>query len=139
MAGELRVGLVQLRAARSKEEARERIVALLSRSRVEADLLAFPEYSMMDPTGAPPSRVAEAAEPLDGPWVEMGARLASEYSAYVVLTLFEKGERKPYNSAVLVKPSGDVALVYRKLHLFDAYGYRESDYFEPGSVVPDPV
>jgi predicted amidohydrolase len=135
----LRIGLVQLRARRSKSESREAIKALLERSRVEADLIALPEYAMFDPTGVPPEHVAREAEQLDGPWVDFISWLAGQYSAYVVATLFEAGPRKPYNTAIVVSPGGSVVYTYRKLHLFDAYGYRESSYFTPGSTAPKPV
>lgn len=127
-----------MEAARSKEEARRGIERLLASARVEADVIAMPEYAMFDPTGLPPSRVAREAEPLDGPWVDFAASIAAQYSAYVVATMFEAAAPRPYNTAVVVSPGGGVVAVYRKLHLFDAYGYRESDYFQPGRAPPRP-
>ncbi len=136
---ELRLGLVQIAAPRSKSEAREKVRRLLGRARVEADIIAFPEYMMFDPTGLPPEKVAAEAEPLEGPWIDFVASLASEYSAYVLATMYEHAVPKPFNTAVLVAPNGHTLLVYRKTHLFDAYGYRESSYFQPGPGPSKPV
>ncbi|ABM81482.1 carbon-nitrogen hydrolase family protein [Hyperthermus butylicus] len=134
----LTIALLQFGATHSKEESLERIRKLISRyERIvsEADLLLVPEYSMADPTGQPPEAIAAIAEPLEGPWIGFFARLAREYSVHVVATLYEKSKAggKPYNTAALIAPTGELLAVYRKIHLFDAYGYRESDYFMPGA------
>ncbi len=41
--------------------------------------------------------------------------------------------RRVRNTVVAVDASGVVA-VYRKLHLYDAFGQRESDWVEPGEL-----
>ena len=134
MTHSLRVALLQLGATRSKEESLKRIKQLLSRvAKEEPDLVALPEYSMMDPTGLGPDEVLRVAEPLDGPWARFFENAASEHGFHIVFTMFEKREgfSKAFNTAVLVGPRGP-GIVYRKTHLFDAMGYRESDLFEKG-------
>ncbi len=49
-----------------------------------------------------------------------------------------------YNTSALISPRGDLAAVYRKLHLFDVdipdgARYRESEQVAPGDAVPRPV
>jgi predicted amidohydrolase len=45
------------------------------------------------------------------------------------------GERtRPANTLLAVGPAGDQAAVYRKVHLYDAFGYRESDVLAGGPV-----
>jgi predicted amidohydrolase len=39
------------------------------------------------------------------------------------------------NTLVAVAPSGDLVAVYRKQHLYDAFGSRESDWVVPGEIV----
>ncbi len=140
MARSLRIGVVQATSAKTKQESLRRINSLLSRNRVEADLLVFPEYLMADPTGEKPEFVAGVAEELNGEWIQFFQEIAREYSVYIVASMFEKNSRsKPYNTVFVLDSSGAIISTYRKIHLFNAYGYRESDYFEPGGEIPSPV
>ncbi len=134
-----RLVLLQLTPRDSKEEQLHAIEALASRAR-PGSIIAVPEYAMLDPTGRDPGEVARAAEDLDGPWLSRLRGLARRLESCLVATMFERGPRgKPYNTVVLVDERGEVAGVYRKNLLFDALGYRESDYFEPGPEPPRPV
>jgi predicted amidohydrolase len=102
-----------------------------------ARLVVFPEYSsfFVDPVGAP---FLEAAEPLDGPFVEALTRLAGELNVHIVAGMAEhvaSGSRF-FNTVVAVAPEDGVVATYRKQHLYDAFGGRESDWVEPGPIEP---
>jgi predicted amidohydrolase len=100
-------------------------------------LVVLPEYaSGYDPRGVG----AEHAEPLDGPFVTRLRELAREHGVAVVAgtTLPGAGERA-VNAVVAVHADGGVAGVYRKVHLFDAFGTRESDRLEPGPADAPPL
>ena len=128
------MALLQLSASRGKEESRERIRRLVeSVARYEPDLVVLPEYSMFDPTGLSVEEVYSGAEPLEGEWTRFFMGLVEEYGFHIVYTMFERreGYSKAFNTAVLLGPKGFL-LVYRKTHLFDALGYRESSVFEAG-------
>lgn len=98
-----------------------------------ARLVVFPEYSsyFTDPLGA---SFARNAEPLDGDFVSAVAAAARDHDVHVVAGLVESSsERHRFqNTLVAVDPTGDVAAVYRKQHLYDAFGSRESDWVVPG-------
>ena len=99
----------------------------------EADLVLLPEYSLFDPTGLPAEEVWQRATTLED-FVERLGRIASRSGAHVVGAFLERGPRpRVYNTTALVSPSGALIGIYRKTHLFDAYGYRESDVVEPGA------
>ncbi|MEB3851912.1 MAG: carbon-nitrogen hydrolase family protein [Desulfurococcales archaeon] len=135
------IGLIQLEASPSKSVSLERLRGLAGRVR-EATIIAMPEYAMLDPTDTPLERLRSEAESVEepGPWLREAERLASEHSACVVATFFEPApDGRVYNSAAVIRPSGGVAGVYRKTHLFDAYGYRESAKIAPGESVFEPV
>ena len=54
----------------------------------------------------------------------------------MVASLFEPApDGRVYNTTVGYAADGSLAAVYRKIHLFDALGYRESDSVAPGSQV----
>lgn len=132
MSRSLRVGILQFGSSREKARNLEKVFSLLRK--VEADVVVLPEYSMFPMEGRAPSEVYEDSEGLDGPWVAEFGRFARENSTYVLVTLLERASYpKVYNTAALVSPEGRVATAYRKIHLFDALGARESDYVVPGS------
>jgi len=75
-----------------------------------------------------------AAEPLDGPFCD-GLSLAARTSGIAVIAgIFEPAEGGlVYNTAVAFDAAGQLVAAYRKIHLFDALGQRESDSVAPGS------
>lgn len=97
-----------------------------------ARVLVFPEYSsyFVDPFD---ESLAENAQELDGPFVQALAGIAAQNELTVVAGLLERAGdgRRVHNTAVAVDASGLVAH-YRKIHLYDAFGQRESDWVEPG-------
>jgi len=83
-----------------------------------------------------------AAEPLDGPAVEWAREIARELEIDLVAgSIVEQppGGEKLANTSVHVNPRGEVAAVYRKVHMFDVEiegrSYRESDLEDPGDEV----
>jgi deaminated glutathione amidase len=62
------------------------------------------------------------AQSLDGPWVQRLAALARQHEITLLLgSLPEKipGDRKVYNTSVLLGARGEILASYRKIHLFD--------------------
>lgn len=96
-------------------------------------LVTFPEYSsyFVDPFD---ESLAVHAQDLDGPFVRSLQRIADSYDVVVVAGLLEKAgdARRVRNTVVAVDASGLLAH-YRKLHLYDAFGQRESDWVEAGA------
>jgi deaminated glutathione amidase len=83
-----------------------------------------------------------AAEPLDGPAIEWARRIARELCVDLVAgSIVERisGREKLANTSVHVNPEGEIAAVYRKVHMFDVEiegrSYRESDLEDPGDEV----
>lgn len=101
-----------------------------------ARVVVFPEYSsyFVDPFD---TTLAENAEDLDGPFTAALRALASELDVVVVAGLLERADdgRRVRNAVVAVAADG-IRAVYRKLHLYDAFGQRESDWVEPGRIAP---
>jgi predicted amidohydrolase len=101
-----------------------------------ARVVVFPEYSsyFVDPFDA---TLAENAEDLEGPFTSALTALAAELDVVVVAGLLEKADdgRRVRNAVVAVAADG-IRAVYRKLHLYDAFGQRESDWVAPGEIAP---
>ena len=95
-----------------------------------ADLVVFPEATM----ACFGTRLREIAEPLDGPFAD-GVRVAARaHGVTVVVGMFEPADDgRVHNTLLAVGPrveGGEAA--YRKIHLYDAFGSRESAVVCPG-------
>jgi predicted amidohydrolase len=134
----MRIAVAQLSATMSKPANLERIAELTARAAdAGARLVVFPEGAMCD-FGTKTDDIHSTAEPLDGHFVQALSKLADRFDLTVVAGMFESipGEHLIYNSAVVVAPSAGLAGVYRKRHLFDAFGEIESERFLAGEADP---
>ncbi|MFG3258840.1 carbon-nitrogen hydrolase family protein [Streptomyces sp. NPDC048172] len=95
-----------------------------------ARLVVFPE-STMARFGAP---LAEVAEPLDGPWATAVRGIAEETGTVVVVGMFTPAPGgRVANTLLATGPGVDAS--YDKIHLYDAFGFTESEQVAPGSEV----
>ncbi|MFI8631720.1 carbon-nitrogen hydrolase family protein [Microbacterium sp. NPDC077663] len=131
------VGLAVAQFAPSADESAnlDAIGELVARARDRgARVVLLPEYSsyFVDPFDA---SLAAHAQDLDGPFVSALARLAARHEVHIVAGLVERASSgdRVRNTVVAVDADGVVAR-YRKLHLYDAFGQRESDWVEPGEI-----
>lgn len=94
-----------------------------------ASLVIFPENAMYSDPEHSPERRKSAAEPLTGRFVEQLAAAAQAEGIAVLagMTEMADGDERSFNTLVYITPSDGLAAHYRKLHLYDAFGYRESD------------
>lgn len=126
----MRIALCQIPVGDDPKENLEQACAALA-SVPDADLALFPEATQVR-FGA---ELATAAEPLDGPWVTALAGAARKQGTAVIAGVFEPAPGgRVYNTAVAIDGSGALAGSYRKIHLFDAFGDRESDRVAPGGA-----
>ncbi|HLK95155.1 MAG TPA: carbon-nitrogen hydrolase family protein [Nocardioidaceae bacterium] len=137
----VRVALVQTAAGTDSAAQRESVRAwcdrILGQPGPAADLVVLPEAVMHD-FGSSDHDVAAVAEPLDGPFVSLLAEQAARLGAVVVAGMFERADDggRPYNSLAAVGPDGSLMGVSRKVHMYDSFGYRESDRLQAGPVKP---
>ncbi len=130
----LRVGIVQFAPGSDAGRNREYLHVPLLGSAV-ADVVVLPEYSAFFHPDA--AKRAEGAEPLDGPFVNFIMGHAKKSGATIIAGFLEKSGDKVFNTVIAVGPSGLLGR-YRKIHLYDAFGARESDFISAGSP-SDPV
>jgi len=110
------------------------VLSALESEGEQCDLVVFPEYCMGYPENAlSRDYLREIAEPLGGDFVRKAAAKSAEKQMAVVLPIHEKGDGGAlFNTAVIID-RGKVLGGYRKIHMFDAFGFRESDLFQSGS------
>ena len=99
-----------------------------------ATLVVLPEYSSwFDPEPGPEWR--EAAEESDGAFGAALAALAREHRVHLVAGMIQPASgQRVFNTVIAMDATGRLVAGYRKLHLYDAFGYRESDWVEPGPI-----
>jgi len=126
------VVLVQTTSELDPEANRVRLDALTPHA--DADLVVFPEAFARD-FGQPGTTLAAFAEPLDGPFATEVARVAADRGSTLVAGMFEPSAdpERPFNTLVI---RGRVDTAYRKIHLYDSFGYRESDRLAKGEIEP---
>jgi deaminated glutathione amidase len=128
---QLRVSLVQRTASPDPEVNRAAVAECVG---ADTDLVVFPEANARD-FGTPGSDVSAFAEALDGPFATEVATAAKRHATTIVAGMFETGPdpARPYNTLVV---RGAAEAAYRKVHLYDSFGFRESDRLTAGPIEP---
>lgn len=119
----MRVALCQI-AATSDPGANLDLVAdgIATAAEEGARLVVFPEAAM----ASFGTRLVEVAEPVDGPWATRVRHLAAGAGVVVVVGMFTPaGDGRVHNTLLATGPG--IEAHYDKVHLFDAFGARESD------------
>lgn len=90
-------------------------------------MVVFPE-AMMRRFGVP---LRDVAEPVDGPWATSVRAIAAELGITIVAGMFTPdGDARVRNTLLITGPGIEAS--YDKIHLFDAFGFAESDTVAPG-------
>lgn len=138
-----KVAIVQFKASTNKNKNLETILNYIKKaSKQGAKLCAFPEFMMFYTTSSQtPTQLAMLAEKINGPFVTYVAKAAKKNSIQVVGTFYEKSNKKNrvYDTSFIVNNSGKIISKYRKIHLYNALGFRESDKMIPGSKIAKPI
>jgi deaminated glutathione amidase len=127
----MRVALCQIPVSSQPSVNLGRVRAALAEAAGQgADLAVFPEATQIR-FGCDPRPVAA---PPDGPFGTALAAAAKEAGVALVAGIFTPApDGRVFNTAVAFDRAGELVTAYRKLHLFDALGQRESDLVAPGA------
>ncbi|MER6941107.1 nitrilase-related carbon-nitrogen hydrolase [Nocardioides sp. NPDC000441] len=128
----LRISLVQ-HASGLEPDANRSLLSELTPA--DSDLVVFPEVFARD-FGKPGSDLSPYAEAQDGPFGTELSRVAEKRGATVVAGMLETSgdaDGRPFNT-LLVRGGAEAA--YRKIHLYDSFGYKESDALVAGAIEP---
>jgi predicted amidohydrolase len=140
----VRVSLIQFAAVTDTAENLEVVTGMVTKAaatpasqRSDGHLIVLPEGAMHD-FGAPDLPLGPAAQSLDGEFVTALARLAGKVGATIVAGMFEASNDpdRPFNTVVVIGRQGELVARYRKTHLYDSFGYRESARMLAGDGVP---
>ena len=139
----MKVAVAQFKASKKKETNLKKIINFIREAaKKKASLIAFPEFMMFYTNSAQtPKELASLAETINGNFVKSIANAAKENKIQVVGSFYEKSSKKDrvYDTSFVINKSGKVISTYRKIHLYDALGFRESDKMTSGSKIAKPV
>lgn len=125
----VRVALVQLTTGRDLEANLDLVRAGIREAAARhSSVVVFPEASMRA-FGNP---LVDVAEPLDGPWATAVRAAADEAGVVVVVGMFTPGEPGTVRNTLLVHGRG-IDTHYDKIHLYDAFGFKESETVTAGT------
>jgi predicted amidohydrolase len=134
----MRVGIAQVRSSTDKAANLDIVIKYIKEaSNSNVELLVFPEFLMAySPVNQSGKELYDIAESIDGEFVSTTINMSREYNIALVITIYEKSEikYKVYDTAILVDK--DIKAIYRKLHLYDALGFKESDKLIAGNELP---
>ncbi|MDH3823369.1 MAG: carbon-nitrogen hydrolase family protein [Nitrosopumilus sp.] len=139
----MKAAVVQFKASTNKEDNLKKIISYISKAASKnATLCAFPEFMMFYTNSSQtPKQLADLSETINGNFVSTIAKAAKENHIQVVGSFYEKSRKKDrvYDTCFVIDKSGKVISTYRKIHLYDALGFRESDKMVSGSKIAKPV
>ncbi|HZD39476.1 MAG TPA: carbon-nitrogen hydrolase family protein [Terriglobales bacterium] len=138
-----KLALAQFKSSSDKQENLRIALALIAQARQQhAKMLIFPEFLMAySPENQSARELCQSAEGVDGEFVSSLKKAAMTNDMSVVATIYEKSNvsGRVYDTAVLILNNGDLGGSYRKLHLYDALGFKESAKFSPGQDIMQPA
>ncbi|MDH3445711.1 MAG: carbon-nitrogen hydrolase family protein [Deltaproteobacteria bacterium] len=138
-----KIAIAQIQSSTDKSKNLDAALALIREAKNKhAQLIAFPEFLMaFSPGEQSAEELTALAESIDGPFAQALKESAKATGTAVLATIYETCEipNRVYDTAVWIDGSGNTAAVYRKLHLYDAFGFKESDKFYAGADLPPPV
>jgi len=131
------VGLVQMSMSADADDNLKKAVARVGEAKKKgADVVCLPElYRSPYFCQKEDARLFDLAEPVPGPSTEALGRAAREAGVVVVAPLFERRALGLYhNTAAIIDTNGEVAGLYRKMHIPDDPAFYEKFYFTPGDL-----
>lgn len=146
MKKQFRTALVQMKSTVNKEQNLAYSLELINEAaKDKARLICFPEFQMAySPPEQKPETLHKIAEKMDGNFVSTLSYSAKQNKINVIATIYEitntnKQYHKVFDTAIIINDLGKLKSVYRKVHLYDALGFKESKKLVAGSIIERPT
>lgn len=138
-----KIAVIQMQARNDKDANLKKILKYISLAASKgAEACAFPEFMMcFTPSSQSAASLAKISEKIDGKFVSDICREAKKNSIQVIGTFYEKSPKRNrvYDTSFITSKTGKILSVYRKIHLYDALGFKESKKLYHGSSIAKPV
>jgi deaminated glutathione amidase len=146
MKKKFRTALVQMKSSVNKEQNLAYSLELINEAaKDKARLICFPEFQMAySPPEQKPQALHKIAEKINGNFVSTLSYSAKQNKINVIATIYEinntnKQNHKVFDTAIIINDLGKLKSVYRKVHLYDALGFKESKKLVAGSIIERPT
>ena len=144
------IALVQMKSSEDKEENLKLSLNFIKEaSKKNADLICFPEFQMaFSPGNQSAKQLVKLSESVNGGnFVFTLCSAAKRNKINVIATIYEryinnsnaKYKNRVFDTAVMINNKGIIRSVYRKVHLYDALGFKESVKMMAGDTIEKPV
>lgn len=131
----MKIAMVQMNSTGDQQENLDRVAEhTASAVRKGARLVVFPEAAQI----AFGNDLARATAEDDGEWSESIAQIAAENNTVIAVGAFRAGENGTVVNTLIVRgvdEGREISVDYDKIHLYDAFGHRESDTVTAGESV----
>jgi predicted amidohydrolase len=110
----------------------------------KARLICFPEFQMAYSPAEQRSRsLHRIAEKITGNFVSTLSNSAKQNKINVIATMYEiininEKNQKVFDTGIVINEFGKIQSIYRKVHLYDALGFKESKKLLAGSIIEKP-
>ncbi len=138
--------LVQMKSSLHKDENLAHSLRLIKQAADNnAQLVCFPEFQMAySPPEQKREQLYQVAEKINGNFISKLLNSAKKNKINVIATIYEiintnKQNHKVSDTAVLISDRGKLESVYRKIHLYDALGFKESKKLTAGNIIERPI
>lgn len=145
MKKKFKAAIVQMKSSVDKELNLVHSLKLINEAaKKKARLICFPEFQM---AYSPPEQKSESlhkiAEKITGNFVSTLSNSAKQNRINIVATLYEiintnDKNHKVFDTGVIINELGKLQSIYRKVHLYDALGFKESKKLLAGSIIEKP-
>jgi predicted amidohydrolase len=146
MKKKFRTALVQMKSSVNKEQNLAYSLELINEAaKNKARLICFPEFQMAySPPEQKPEALHKIAEKINGNFISTLSYSAKQNKINVIATIYEiintnKQNHKVFDTAIIINDLGKLKSVYRKVHLYDALGFKESKKLVAGSTIERPT
>jgi predicted amidohydrolase len=140
-----KAAIVQMKSSVDKEINLVHSLKLINEAaKKKARLICFPEFQM---AYSPPEQKSESlhkiAEKITGNFVSTLSNSAKQNRVNIVATLYEiintnDKNHKVFDTGVIINELGKLQSIYRKVHLYDALGFKESKKLLAGNIIEKP-
>ena len=145
MKKKFRAAIVQMKSSVDKEHNLDYSVKLINEAaKKKARLICFPEFQMAySPAEQKPESLHKIAEKITGNFISTLSNSAKQNKINVIATMYEiintnEKNQKVFDTGIIINELGKVQSIYRKVHLYDALGFKESKKLLAGSIIEKP-
>lgn len=138
----IRVAAAQFPASNNIEDNKNHITSLMQQAGdAGVELVVFPEASMCA-FGSPLEELQKVAQKNTAGFIEFMQGLATQHKCNIVVGVMcppedEASDPRVRNELIRIDEEGVVQERYCKVHLYDAFKFKESDKVKPGEITED--